>query len=167
MMNEVHFSSVDQTWCTPSEFYKMLDEEFDFELDPSCTEKTAKCERFFTPETDGLSQSWEVHNGRAVFCNPPYGKELKKWVKKAFEESKKGVTIVLLIPSRTDTSYFHDYIYGRTEIRFIRGRLKFEDENGNASRNSAPFPSLVAIYNKKPEANGNADKKHLLSVFSG
>lgn len=152
-VNEVHFSSVDQTWCTPLGFYKKLDQEFNFELDPSCTEKSAKCERFFTPKTDGLNQSWEVKNGKSVFCNPPYGKELKKWVKKAYDESKKGITIVLLIPSRTDTSYFHDYIYGKTEIRFIRGRLKFEDENGNTSKNSAPFPSMIVIYNKKGEYN--------------
>lgn len=84
--------------------------------------------------------------GGAVFCNPPYGRELPKWVKKAYQESQKGITVVLLIPARTDTSYFHDYIYGKAEIRFIRGRLKFTDEDGVAG-DAAPFPSMLVIYN--------------------
>lgn len=87
--------------------------------------------------------------GGAVFCNPPYGREIGKWVKKAFEESQHiNFPIVLLIPARTDTSYFHDYIYGKADIRFIRGRLRFTDEYGN-SFEPAPFPSMVVIYNNK------------------
>ena len=81
-----------------------------------------------------------------MFCNPPYGREIGKWVQKAYEEAMHGTTIVLLIPARTDTSYFHDYIYGKAEIRFIRGRLRFTDEDG-VSAGPAPFPSRVAIYN--------------------
>ena len=82
------------------------------------------------------------------FCNPPYGREIGKWVKKAFEESRKhSTTIVLLIPSRTDTTYFHEYIWKFAEIRFIRGRLKFTDEAGN-SFDPAPFPSMIVIYNR-------------------
>ena len=78
-----------------------------------------------------------------MFCNPPYGRETCKWVKKSYEESKKRNTlVVMLIPARTDTAYFHDYIYGKAEVRFIRGRLKF----GN-SQNAAPFPSMLVIYN--------------------
>ena len=93
----------------------------------------------------------DYHNhgirGGAVFCNPPYGRELKKWIRKAYEESLKMTDkIVLLIPARTDTSYFHDYILGKAEIRFLKGRLKFTDEEGNAG-DSAPFPSMVVIYN--------------------
>ena len=84
--------------------------------------------------------------GGSVFCNPPYGKQIGEWVRKAYEEAQRGTTIVLLIPSRTDTAYFHDYIYGKAELRFVRGRLKFTDEDGNAKQ-SAPFPSMVVVYN--------------------
>lgn len=108
-MNKVHFSSNNQTWGTPKGFFQTLNEEFHFALDPCCTKETAKCDKYYTEEMDGLSLSWEC--GGAVFCNPPYGRELKKWVEKAYEEAQKGVTVVMLIPARTDTSYFHDFIY--------------------------------------------------------
>lgn len=138
---DIHFSSKTNEWATPQPFFDALNKEFKFNLDPSATEDNAKCKRFFTVADDGLKKSW---GGYRVFCNPPYGKELKSWVKKAYEESKKkNTTVVLLIPARTDTSYFHDYIYGKAEIRFIRGRLKFGD-----SKNSAPFPSMVVVYKK-------------------
>ena len=145
-MNEVLFSSKDQTWCTPQGFFDALDGEFRFILDAAATEETAKCERYFTPEDDGLSRLWMCRGG-AVFCNPPYGREIGKWVKKAYKESLNGTTIVLLIPARTDTAYFHRYIYGKAEIRFVRGRLKFADKKGNIQKNSAPFPSMIVIYN--------------------
>ena len=76
-----------------------------------------------------------------MFCNPPYGRELPKWVKKCSEESKKGALVVMLIPARTDTSYFHQLIYHKAEIRFIRGRLHF-----NESKQGAPFPSMIVIF---------------------
>lgn len=136
---DIHFSSKTNEWATPQSFFDALNKEFKFNLDPSATKENAKCKRFYTVEDDGLKKTW---GGCRVFCNPPYGKELKSWVKKAYEESKKkNTTIVLLIPARTDTSYFHDYIYGKAEVRFIRGRLKFGD-----SKNSAPFPSMVVVY---------------------
>ena len=126
-MNAALLSSKNMCWCTPQDFFDKLNEEFAFVLDAAATDKTAKCGLYYTPETDGLSQSWD--RGGAVFCNPPYGRE-----------------IVLLIPARTDTSYFHDHIYGKAEIRFVRGRLRFTDEEGNAA-DPAPFPSMVVIYN--------------------
>lgn len=85
----------------------------------------------------------EIGGGYIVFCNPPYGRELPKWVKKSYEESKKGALVVMLLPARTDTRWFHDYIYGKADIRFLKGRLKFGD-----SKNAAPFPSMVVIFNK-------------------
>jgi phage N-6-adenine-methyltransferase len=154
-MNEALLSSKKMYWCTPQSFFDELDREFHFVLDAAATDKTAKCADYFTPETDGLMQSWE-RNG-AVFCNPPYGREISKWVQKAYEESlRHGTVIVLLIPARTDTSYFHDYIYGKAEIRFVRGRIKFTDDNGNAM-GPAPFPSMVVIYNSrfKEETDGD------------
>lgn len=121
-MNKALLSSKNMCWCTPQDFFDKLNAEFGFVLDPAATDKTAKCSLYYTPETDGLSQSWD--RGGAVFCNPPYGREIGKWVQKAFEEARGGYPIVLLIPARTDTAYFHDYIYGKAEIRFVRGRLR-------------------------------------------
>ena len=134
------FSSKTDLWETPQSFYDELDKEFQFTLDPCATPENAKCEMFFTKEMNGLTQNW---GGNRVFCNPPYGKEIGKWVKKAYEESKKNdTTVVMLIPARTDTAYFHDYIYHKAkEIRFVKGRLKF-----GQSKNAAPFPSMVVVF---------------------
>lgn len=144
-MNKSLLSSKKMDWCTPQDFYNELDAKYHFTLDAAATEKSAKCKNYYTPKTDGLSNPWGTFGG-AVFCNPPYGRDIGKWVKKAFEEARGGQTIVLLIPARTDTSYFHDYILGRADIKFVRGRLKFEDESGNKG-DCAPFPSMVVTYN--------------------
>lgn len=142
-MNRVLLSSKNMNWCTPQEFFNELDSEFHFTLDAAATAVSAKCRRYFTQEDDGLQKSWQ---GERVFCNPPYGTELSKWVKKAYEESlNPGTLIVMLIPARTDTKYFHEYIYGKAEIRFIKGRLKFTDEEGNRY-SSVPFPSMLVIF---------------------
>ncbi len=140
MNTAVMFSSKTDLWATPQEFYDKLNAEFQFTLDPCATSQNAKCEKYYTRKEDGLKQNWQ---GETVFCNPPYGRVIKDWVKKCYEESRKeNTTVVMLIPARTDTSYFHDYIYNKAkEIRFIRGRLKF----GNA-KNSAPFPSMVVVF---------------------
>ena len=147
MNHKLMFSHENNSWCTPKDFFDKLNEEFNFTLDPCCTKESALCKKYFTPEDDGLKKSW---GGEVVFCNPPYGKEIKVWVKKCYEESLEGTKIVLLIPARTDTTYFHDYIYGKAEIRLIRGRLKFIDLNSLVPKEkwtSAPFPSMLAIFN--------------------
>jgi len=136
MINKGLFTSNTDLWATPIDFYNKLDSEFNFTLDPCANEENHKCEKYFTKEDDGLSKNWD---NEIVFCNPPYGRVLRDWVKKASEA--RGGVVVLLVPARTDTSYFHDYIYHKAEIRFIRGRLKFGD-----SKNSAPFPSMLVIY---------------------
>ena len=134
------FSSTTDLWATPQDFFDKLNEEFAFDLDPCATPENAKCPMYFTKDDDGLSKDWQGHR---VFCNPPYGSAIKHWVKKCYEESLKPDTIVvMLIPARTDTSYFHDYIYHKAHLRFIRGRLKF-----GGSQQSAPFPSMVVIFN--------------------
>lgn len=112
-MNGALLSSQKMDYCTPGEFFRELDKEFHFALDAAATEKSAKCATYYTPETDGLTKPWNVAGGGAVFCNPPYGREIGKWVRKAYEEAQSGITVVLLIPARTDTSYFHEYITGR------------------------------------------------------
>lgn len=146
-MDSVLLSSKKMDYCTPQDFFDELDAEFVFALDAAATDKNAKCRRYFTPKDDGLKQPWDVPPGYAVFCNPPYGRWIGEWVKKAYDESvRTGSTIVLLIPARTDTKYFHRYIYGKAEIRFVEGRLRFTDEDGS-SYGPAPFPSMVVIYN--------------------
>lgn len=150
MNTDVMFSSKTDQWATPQEFYNQLNEEFHFTLDPCADEFNHKCEKYFTEEDNGLSKDW---GGEIVFCNPPYGKEIGKWCKKCYEESKKpNTTVVLLIPARTDTKYFHDYIYHKAELRFVKGRLKFSDSN-----NSAPFPSMVVIF--------SSDEKKIYQKF--
>lgn len=138
-MNDVHFSSASEEWATPQDFFDALDAEFHFTLDPCSTDENAKCEKHYTKEQDGLKQDW---TGETVFCNPPYGRGIGKWIAKCYEHFRSGAgTAVMLIPARTDTKAFHEYIYGKAEIRFIRGRLKF-----NGSKWSAPFPSMVVVY---------------------
>ena len=131
-------------WYTPKDFYDELNKEFNFTLDPCCTKESAKCDFFYTKEDDGLSKEWM---GETVFVNPPYGREIKEWVRKSWMQgSQKDTVVVMLIPARTDTSYWHDYIFSKaTDIRFLRGRIKFEDINGEA-KNSAPFPSAVVVF---------------------
>ena len=133
-MNNVHFSSITDEWRTPESFYSKLHEEFNFNFDP------CPIGGLLNGLIDGLNCEW----GARTFCNPPYS-QIAKWVKKAYEESQKGKTVVLLIPSRTDTRWWHDYCM-KGEIRFIKGRLKFGD-----AKNSAPFPSAVVIFTPTKE----------------
>ena len=134
----VHFSSKTDLWSTPPDFYQKLDDEFHFTLDPCATNENHKTDKYFTIETDGLKQDW---SNDVVFMNPPYGRVIGDWVKKA-EES--NTTVVCLVPARTDTRWWHDHVINDAEIRFIKGRLKF-----GGQKNSAPFPSAVVIYRKK------------------
>lgn len=134
----VHFSSASIEWETPQGLFDLLDAEFHFTLDPCCTDRNAKCEKHYTLEDDGLAQDW---TGEVVFCNPPYGREMPKWIQKCYEHFMGGGTAVLLIPARTDTKAFHKWIYGKAEIRFLKGRLKFGE-----AKNNAPFPSMICIY---------------------
>ena len=166
---DLMFSSEDMTWATPQDFFDKLDKEFHFTLDPCCVPETAKCDTYFTPKEDGLKQSWQGHT---VFMNPPYGKPEKAckpnckkkkcvergfhiekyvpgqadWIKKAYEESLNGTTVVCLIPSRTDTDVWNDYCMKASEIRFVKGRLKFGEGDS-----PAPFPSAIVVFNGNNE----------------
>ena len=126
-MNKVHFMSLRSDWTTPEDFYIGLNKEFNFNFDP-CPSNSS---------FDGLNIDWEDRN----FCNPPYGRQITAWIKKGYEESFKGKLVVFLIPSRTDTRWWHDYIMKADEIRFIKGRLKF-----GGSKNPAPFPSCIVVF---------------------
>lgn len=134
---DVHWSSKSVEWYTPFDAFNALDAKYNFTLDPCCTEENAKCEKYYTKDDNGLIQSWE---GERVFMNPPYGREISEWIKKAYHEARKGALVVCLIPSRTDTIWWHKYCM-RGKIIFIKGRLKF----GGASE-SAPFPSAIVVF---------------------
>ena len=139
-MDNVHFSMESNEWETPQELYDELNKQYGFTLDPCATEKSAKCDKYYTKEDDGLAQNWR---DEIVFMNPPYGREISKWVEKAYIESiHEDCIVVCLIPSRTDTKYWHDYIFSKAHnIMFIKGRLKF-----SGHKNSAPFPSAIVVF---------------------
>ena len=130
-------SSNTDEWATPQDLFDALDATFHFTLDPCATTENAKCAKFYTKEQDGLKQDW---GGAVIWCNPPYGREIGKWVQRCAEH--KGVA-VMLIPARTDTRWWHSYIDKNQDahVYFIKGRLKF----GNA-KNCAPFPSAIVVY---------------------
>ncbi len=140
---KIHFSSKSNEWYTPQDFYDDLDKVFNFQLDVCATDDNHKCERYFTKEVCGLSQDWDVKYGSSVWMNPPYGREISHWIEKAYIESKKGNTVVCLIPARMDTKYMHEIVLrGASYIGFVKGRLKF------GGKGSAPFPSLVVVFEK-------------------
>jgi len=131
-------SSNSGEWETPQDLFNKLNVKWGFTLDPCATDQNAKCEKYFTKKEDGLSQDW---TGETVFMNPPYGRQVAKWVKKAFLEWwKHRVTCVCLLPARTDTNWFHAWCT-KGKIEFIRGRLRFSN-----AKNSAPFPSMVVVF---------------------
>ena len=142
MKTETLFSSRSDEWETPQDFFNKLNEEFSFTLDACATQENAKCNRYFTKADDALQQRWTGN----VWCNPPYTKGIASWAEKASESVRDGAdVVVLLVPARTDTRWFHDWIYRKpnVEIRFVKGRLKFGE-----SRNNAPFPSMSAVFRK-------------------
>lgn len=138
MNTKLMFSSATPEWSTPQDLFDKLDAEFHFTLDVCANEKNAKCILYYTKEDDGLLQSWD---NQIVWCNPPYGKVIGDWIKKA--SIVMGGVVVMLLPARTDTRWFHTYIYKNpnVEIRFLKGRLKF-----GGCKNSAPFPSMIVIF---------------------
>ena len=142
MNTDVMFSSATDDWSTPQDFFDKLNDEFHFTLDVCADENNHKCEHYYTKEIDGLIRPWVG----TLWCNPPYGRKIGEWVRRALFASVAGNTVVMLLPARTDTKWFHDYIYKRdnVEIRFIKGRLKF-----GGCKNSAPFPSMVVIFRSK------------------
>lgn len=137
-INKGLYSSATDLWSTPQTFFDKLNEEFNFQIDVCATPENAKCEKFFTKEDDGLAQKWHG----VCWMNPPYGREIIDWMKKANESAREGVTVVCLVPARTDTKWWHEYAIGQ-EVRFIKGRLKF-----GSAKNSAPFPSAVIVMRK-------------------
>jgi len=136
-MNPGMYSSNTGEWETPWNLFNQLDREFHFTLDVCATPSNTKCKRFYSPEDNALIQPWTG----TVFCNPPYGRSISNWIKKGYEESQKGSTVVMLLPARTDTAWWHDYVMKAHEIRLIRGRIKFLPLDC-----PAPFPSCIVVF---------------------
>ena len=145
-MNRAMNSSDRMDWETPPDLFADLAAEFGpFDLDVAATPETAKAERFFTPEDDGLAQMWRG----TCWCNPPYGRQIGKWIAKAHAEAEAGyATTVMLIPSRTETAYWHDHVMKADLVRFLRGRVRFF-RDGAQMKVNAPFPSAVVVFNAK------------------
>jgi site-specific DNA-methyltransferase (adenine-specific) len=150
-MNEVHYSSKNQEWETPQEFFDVLNKEFHFAFDVCASKDNTKCKAFYDVLSNGLVMTWPY---LSCWCNPPYGREIGKWVKKAYEHSQISPNpVVCLLPARTDTKWWHDYIMQADEIRFVRGRLTFSN-----AESPAPFPSCVVVFRSV------LDRKHGLNV---
>ena len=141
MNTDLMFSSATDQWATPQSFFNEWDAVFRFELDVCADAQNAKCWRYFSEQDNGLYQDWAPNR---CWMNPPYGREIRRWMQKAYEESLKGATVVCLVPARTDTAWWHDYAM-KGEITFIRGRLKFGD-----AKSGAPFPSAVVVFRPTP-----------------
>ena len=137
MINAGLYSSRTEEWATPQDLFDRLDAVFHFDLDVCALPENAKCDRFFSPADDGLARPWEG----TCWMNPPYGRGISAWVLKAAEERMRGTTTVALLPARTDTAWWQDWVAPHAEVHYLRGRLKFGD-----GKNSAPFPSAIAIY---------------------
>lgn len=134
-------SSLTDEWSTPQDVFDALDREFHFNCDVCASLENAKCAHYYDLTRDGLTHAWHG----VCWMNPPYGRRIGRWVAKAREEAEIGrASVVCLLPARTDTRWFHENVLGKAEIRFIKGRLKF-----SGSKNSAPFPSLIAVYRRR------------------
>lgn len=144
-MNNVHYSSKSSEWETPSYIFKVRRDMHNIILDTCATKENTKCNVYFDKKTNGLKQDWSVVKefGRTASCwmNPPYGRNIGEWVAKAHKEALNGVKTVALLPARTDTKWFHNYILGKYDIEFLKGRIKFAN-----AKSSAPFPSMIVIF---------------------
>jgi site-specific DNA-methyltransferase (adenine-specific) len=138
-MNGGLLSSERGDWATPQAFFDLVDAEFGFTLDAAASEGNAKCAQFYTEADDGLARPWTG----TVWCNPPYGRGIADWVQRGYDESRRGATVVMLIPARTDTAYWHDYVMRAAEVRLLRGRLVF---GTGEARANAPFPSALVVF---------------------
>lgn len=141
--NKVNKSLKSIEWGTPPEIFNPLNDEFNFTLDVCANENNSRVARFFTQHNNGLVQSWD---NEVCWCNPPYGREVQKWCKKAYEQSKKGTTTVLLIPCKTNTKWWHKLVIPYAEVRFLSGRVKFVYPNGEQSTQALPWPLAFVIY---------------------
>lgn len=156
-MNRVHFSSENKEWETPYSLFKPYEKEYNITLDVCATPENKKTRKFIDKKTNGLKADWGslLQPGESCWMNPPYGREIEQWVKKAHDEALKGVTTVALLPARTDTHWFHTYVYtGKCRVTFLKGRIKFVDAEA-----SAPFPSMIVIFEQQKKIKKSIWKK--------
>lgn len=144
--NNGRYNGNGREWATPPEVFDPLNAEFGFTLDPCATASNAKCARFFTEAQNGLAQSWA---GERVFMNPPYGREIGPWTRKAREESARGALVVGLLPASCDLHWWHEDVVGHAEVRYIRGRVRFLTDG--PYRASGFFASVIVIW--RPRRN--------------
>ena len=146
-MEKALFSTGNGEWETPDDLFSALNLEYNFDLDVCATPHNAKCKRYFSKNQDGLSQEWRGN----IWCNPPYGREIDKWIAKAVQsyQSQNCSRIVMLLPARTDTKWIHEHIFKKADVIFLKGRLKFKNSEGVC--NSAPFPSMLAVFDNSPK----------------
>lgn len=143
-MSRIHegmFTSERGDWATPQAFFNMVQGEFGFTLDAAASPDNAKCDDYYTEDEDALTLLWDG----VVWCNPPYGRQIGKWIQKGYDEAQRGSVVVMLIPARTDTASWHDFVMKADEVRLIRGRLVFGA--GEATSN-APFPSALVVFRR-------------------
>ena len=155
MKNNVLYSSDSILWGTDPELFKLLNSTFQFQLDPASNHQNHLCPNYFTEEDDGLAQDW--HPYRRIWLNPPFGKTISLWMKKAYEESQKGCLVVCLVPARVDTRWWHDWVKDKAYVQYPKGRLKYlkySDGSGDQS-GGAPFASAIVIYGPDLELRKN------------
>lgn len=157
--NNGRYNGNGRHWATPPEIISPLEAEFQFTLDPCCTPATAKAPRYFTEADDGLSQSWA---GERVFMNPPYGREIYAWTKKAREEAAKGALVVGLLPASCDLAWWHEDVVGHAEVRYIRGRVRFLTDG--RYRASGFFASVIVVWRPKSVREFTERKENCSSV---
>lgn len=146
MIQNALFSSASDLWGTPPEVFRQLDEVYNFQLDAASSDDNCLCPCHFTVKDNGLEQDWYPY--RRVWLNPPYGRTIGFWMRKAYEESRKGCIVVCLVPARVDTRWWHDWVLDKTSVTFFKGRLKYTrlaDDSGSPG-GGAPFPSALVIY---------------------
>ena len=144
MRTKLHFSSATDNWSTPQELFNAMDAIYKFDLDVCADGNNAKCDKFYTETDNAFHQVWH-RDGKSIWMNPPYGRKIIDWIRKAYIESQHGVTVVCLLPARTDTIWFHD-LCTHGDITFLRGRLKF-----GGAKNSAPFPSMIVVFGERTD----------------
>src|SRR5262249_28687435 len=148
MHGNLHFSSATDDWSTPQDLFDACNRIFGFTLDACAQPHNAKCLRYYSPIDDGLAQPWTG----AVWMNPPYGRAIGKWMRKAWQSSQQGATVVCLVPARTGSKWWRDYAENG-QITFLAGRLRF----GN-SKTGAPFPSALVVFG----GDNRAAKRHTI-----
>lgn len=145
-LNSGMMSTGKDDWETPPLLFSNLNKKFNFVIDAAANDNNAKTSRYFTEKTNGLTQEWND----TTWVNPPYGRSIIQWVAKAYLESvTNDIVVVMLLPARTDTKWFHDYVMLAHEIWFMRGRIKFV-----GAKSSAPFPSMIVVfYGREPDVS--------------